>query len=288
MSRWRLPPSATLRVCNPLQIAKIGSPRSIAFLTASSSQRSRSGFTSFSITDGSGTGWFKNWGATSAPPVSNNPSICSNGTSRRAAFQTLISGYFAKNGAKYFSSERRIQVAILRIPQIAVIPSEVEESRCANLKVTLRDPSTSLGMTVFKERRLPVADPGIGSLQTDPSINRRFGNRRSLGSTPQNNEDAGEKGDDSWNKAEVESKHCNQANENQINRQQKHSDVFVKGHGLMICRSCPMSRTKIMEQSRSGCFRAADYINGGLETAAPWFPIITPSIRERISLAGCQ
>jgi hypothetical protein len=40
----------------------------------------------------------------------------------------LISGYFAKNGAKYFSSERRIQMAILRIPQIAVIPSEVEES----------------------------------------------------------------------------------------------------------------------------------------------------------------
>jgi hypothetical protein len=51
---------------------------------------------------------------------------------------------------------------------------------------------------------------------------------------PENNEDAGEKGDDSWNKAEVESKHGNQANENQIDRQQKHSDVFVKGHGLMM------------------------------------------------------
>jgi hypothetical protein len=47
---------------------------------------------------------------------------------------------------------------------------------------------------------------------------------------PENNEDAGEKGEDSWNKAEVESKYCNQANENQINREQQHSDIFVKGH----------------------------------------------------------
>ena len=39
-------------------------------------------FASFSITDGSGTGWFNNSGATSAPPVSNNPFICSNGTLR--------------------------------------------------------------------------------------------------------------------------------------------------------------------------------------------------------------
>src|SRR5438045_9132055 len=124
MSRWRLPLSATLRVCNPLQIAKIGGPCSIAFLIASSSQRSRSGFTSFSITDGSGTGWFKNLGATSGPPVSNNPFICSKGISPRAAFQTLISGYFAKNGAKYFSSERRVQEAQLGIQQIAAIPSD--------------------------------------------------------------------------------------------------------------------------------------------------------------------
>src|SRR5207247_6810903 len=134
-----LPPSATFRVCNPLQIAKIGSPRSIAFLIASSSQRSRSGFTSFSITDGSGTGWFKNSGATSGPPVSNKPSICSSGTLRRAAFQTSRSGYLEKNGAKYFSSERRIQVARLRIPQIAVIPREVEESHGGCLKVTRRE-----------------------------------------------------------------------------------------------------------------------------------------------------
>src|SRR5947199_9953483 len=153
MSRWRVPPRATLRICSPLQIAKIGSPRSIAFLMASSSQRSRSGFTSFSITDGSGTGWFKNSGATSGPPVSNKPVIFSSGTLRRAAFQTLRSGHFAKNGEKYFSSERRIQVPILRMPQIAVLPSEVEESRGADLKVTRREPSTSLGMTVSEERR---------------------------------------------------------------------------------------------------------------------------------------
>jgi hypothetical protein len=108
-------------------------------------------------------------------------------------------------------------------------------------------------MTVFKERR------------------------RSLSSTPENNEDAGEKGDDSWNKAEVESKHGNQANENQIDRQQKHSDIFVKAHGIMICRSCPMSRTKIMEQSRSGCFPAADLHNGGLATAAPCYSIFFAS-----------
>jgi hypothetical protein len=60
-----------------------------------------------------------------------------------------------------------------------------------------------------------------------------------LALTPENNEDAGEEGDDSWNKAEVESKHCNQANENQIDRQQKHSDVFVKAHGLSMISERP-------------------------------------------------
>jgi hypothetical protein len=66
-----------------------------------------------------------------------------------------------KNGAKYFSSERRTQVARLRIPQIAVIPSEVEESRGGCLKVTRRDSSNSLGMTVSKVRRFPVAEARI-------------------------------------------------------------------------------------------------------------------------------
>jgi hypothetical protein len=90
------------------------------------------------------------------------------------------------------------------MPQIAVIPSEVEESRGGGLKETPRDPSIRL-----------LRDSGLIL-------------------TPENNKDAGEKGDDPWNKAEVESKHCNQANENQIDRQQKHSDVFVKGHVLMM------------------------------------------------------
>src|SRR5438132_6050352 len=206
MSRWRLPPSATLRICNPLQIAKIGSPRSIACLIASSSQRSRSGFISFSITDGSGTGWFKNSGATSGPPVSNNPSICSKGTLRFAAFQTLRPGYFAKNGSKYFSSERRIQVARLRMPQTAVIPSEVENPVAQAQRKRRGIPRLPLRMTV-------------------------------LMLTPENNEDPGEKGDDSWNNAKVEPKRSNQADKDEIDRQQKHSDVFVKGHGLIIWES---------------------------------------------------
>ena len=49
--------------------------------------------------------------------------------------------------------------------------------------------------------------------------------------TPENNEDAGEKGDDSGNDAKVESKNSNQADEDEIDRQQQHSDVLVKGHG---------------------------------------------------------
>jgi hypothetical protein len=37
--------------------------------------------------------------------------------------------------------------------------------------------------------------------------------------TPENDEDASEKGNDPWNKTEVESENGNQANENQIDRQ---------------------------------------------------------------------
>ena len=51
---------------------------------------------------------------------------------------------------------------------------------------------------------------------------------------PENNEDPGEKGDDSWNNAKIEPESSNQADENEIHRQQKHSDVFVKGHGLSM------------------------------------------------------
>jgi len=73
------------------------------------------------------------------------------------------------------------------------------------------DPAAAgLGMTVSKVRRLP-SRRSQDSRQTAPLINRRLGNRRSLSLalTPENNEDAGEEGDDSWNKAEVESEHCN-------------------------------------------------------------------------------
>ena len=43
MSSFSVPPSATLKIWSPLQIAKIGSPRSSACLTAANSQRSRVG-----------------------------------------------------------------------------------------------------------------------------------------------------------------------------------------------------------------------------------------------------
>src|SRR5437763_14279349 len=99
---------------------------------ALSSQRSRSGFTSFSITDGSGTGWFKNSGATSGPPVSNNPCNFSKGILRLAAFRTFTSGLRERKGEKYFSSERRIQVARLRVAQIAVVPSERQPQAKSN------------------------------------------------------------------------------------------------------------------------------------------------------------
>jgi hypothetical protein len=128
------------------------------------------------------------------------------------------------------------------MPQIAVIPSEVEESPDPGFKVTPRDPSTSLGMTILKL-------------------------------TPENDEDTGEKSDDSWNKAEVKSKYCNQANKNQINREQQHSDIFVKGHDSS------------MEQ---GAWSVEWEPPPCSLLLAPLLLVTAPSIRERISLAGCQ
>ena len=58
----------------------------------------------------------------------------------------------------------------------------------------------------------------------------------------QKDEDAGDERDNSSNKAEVESENSDQANKDQINRQQKHSDVFCKGHGAMICGYSERSR----------------------------------------------
>ena len=60
--------------------------------------------------------------------------------------------------------------------------------------------------------------------------------------TTQKDEDAGDERDNSSNKAEVESENSDQADKDQINRQQKHSDVFCKGHGAMICGYSERSR----------------------------------------------
>jgi hypothetical protein len=60
--------------------------------------------------------------------------------------------------------------------------------------------------------------------------------------TPQNDEDAGEKRDNPWNDAEIESENSDEAYQNQIDREQQHSDVFVEGHGLMIWDWRPLSR----------------------------------------------
>jgi hypothetical protein len=59
---------------------------------------------------------------------------------------------------------------------------------------------------------------------------------------PQKDEDAGEQSDDSSYKPEVKTKNSNQTNENQIDRQQKHSNIFCEGHEAMICIPRLMSR----------------------------------------------
>jgi hypothetical protein len=58
----------------------------------------------------------------------------------------------------------------------------------------------------------------------------------------ENNEDTSQESDDSWNDAKVESKSSNQADEDEIDRQQQHSDVLVKGHGFMISEQRALSR----------------------------------------------
>src|SRR6266545_3863658 len=100
-------------------MAKIGKPRESASRTASNSQRSRAESASVWITLGSTISWRKNSGEISEPPVSKRPSICSNGTFRFSAFQTLISGCLAKIGRNDFASFRRIQVARLGIAEFA-------------------------------------------------------------------------------------------------------------------------------------------------------------------------
>jgi hypothetical protein len=60
--------------------------------------------------------------------------------------------------------------------------------------------------------------------------------------TPQNNEDAGEKRNDSWNDAKIESENSDEAYKNQVDREQQHSDVFVEGHEFMISEERALSR----------------------------------------------
>src|SRR6266540_1383150 len=100
-------------------MAKIGSPRASASCTAANSQRSRSGSICLSSTEGSTTFWRKNSGEISEPPVSKRPSICSKGTFRFLAFQTLISGCLRKIGRNHFASFARIHVARLGIGEFA-------------------------------------------------------------------------------------------------------------------------------------------------------------------------
>src|SRR6266496_4726570 len=100
-------------------MAKIGNPRESASRTASNSQRSRSASTPLSRSEGSTCSWRKNSGEISEPPVSKRPSICSNGSFRFSAFQTLISGCLPKMARNDFASFRRIQVARLGIGEFA-------------------------------------------------------------------------------------------------------------------------------------------------------------------------
>ena len=75
-----------------------------------------------------------------------------------------------------------------------------------------------------------------------PLINRRFGNRRSLVLASENDEDTSQERDDSWNDTKVESENSNQPDEDEIDRQQQHPDVLVKGHASMISEWRTLSR----------------------------------------------
>jgi hypothetical protein len=82
--------------------------------------------------------------------------------------------------------------------------------------------------------------------------------------TPEDNEDTSQERDDSWNDTKVESKNSNQADEDEIDRQQQHSDVFSKGHEVSMEQG---PRSVESEPPRSGCFPAAD-----LTQTAVWRP----------------
>jgi hypothetical protein len=73
-------------------------------------------------------------------------------------------------------------------------------------------------MTVFKEWRLLVAS-GMGSLQIALKLIGGLETAVPLGLAPQNDEDAGEKRDNSWNDAKIESENSDEADKNQIDRE---------------------------------------------------------------------
>src|SRR6266540_3174732 len=117
-------------------MAKIGSPRASASCTAANSQRSRSGSICLSSTEGSTTFWRKNSGEISEPPVSKRPSICSKGTFRFLAFQTLISGCLRKIGRNHFASFARIHVARLGIGEFATSHRVCKEHSMSHVDVS--------------------------------------------------------------------------------------------------------------------------------------------------------
>src|SRR5437667_3287627 len=121
-------------------MAKIGSPRSSASCTAANSQRSRSGSTCLSKSEGSRTFWRKNSGEISEPPVSRSPSIWSRRTFRFRAFQTLISGCLRKIGRNHFASFARIHVARLGTKQFAMYRRLCQGPVCLCLQ-TRRSPT---------------------------------------------------------------------------------------------------------------------------------------------------
>jgi hypothetical protein len=87
----------------------------------------------------------------------------------------------------------------------------------------------------------------------------------------QKDEDAGDERDNSSNKAEVESENSDQADKDQINRQQKHSDVFCEGHGAMICgyseRSRGCNAADIVGEARPSIPKLKGNASGSLDLA---------------------
>ncbi len=87
---------------------------------------------------------------------------------RRDHARWLTHGFLSKRAAKHFRVSRELA---RRQIQHLVIPSEVEGSRCVSLKVTSRDPSTSLGMT---ENRMRLGRLDLLSKTPAPMCDAQF------------------------------------------------------------------------------------------------------------------